>query len=232
MMRHFLLLIIYAWSIQSASPQLGSNSDQGSNELKPSAITLPDLTLNGTTLETFTKVTITGGMSGGIARVLEGCTQGPQKPLNIRAGMTLSQAFDAVAGNDTRSDWQAFDGVVNMFPVGSQPALLKVRIHSFRWDKNAPAAESIARLRDEPAVVDRAKQLGLEMGPSEGGPSGICIRNCSDHSKSQPTWQIETDQTLLTLLNRVVHAHQRTIWAYSENHCGGSNRFLLETIAQ
>jgi hypothetical protein len=232
MMRHFLLITIYFWLIQSSGLQLNSDLGQRPRELKPSAIILPDLTLNGTTLETFTEVTITSGMSGGIARVLESCTQGLQKPLHIKAGMTLSQALDAVAGNDTRSDWQTADGVVNMLPVGSLPPLLQVRIHSFKWDKNAPAAESIARLRDSLAVVERAKQLGLEMGPFEGGPSGICIRNCSDHPKPQPAWQIETDQTLRTLLNRIVQAHQRAIWAYSENHCGNSNRFLLETIAQ
>lgn len=232
MMRHFLLLIIYAWSIQTPGPQRNDNLGQRSNDLKPAAITLPELTLNGTTLETFTRVTITGGMSGGIARVLEGCTQGLQKPLNIRAGMTLSQALDTVAGNDTQSDWQNVDGVVNMLPAGSLPPLLQVRIHSFKWDKNAPAAESIAQLRDSAEVVERAKQLGLEAGPYEGSPSAICIRNCSDLPKLQPSFEIEKDATLLTLLNRIVHAHQRTVWAYSENHCGSSKRFSLETIAQ
>jgi len=232
MTKHFLLITIYLLLIQSEGRRFNANVEDSSTSVKPSMVVLPNLTLSGTTLETFTSVTRAGGMSGGIARVLDGCTRGPQKPLAIKEGTTLSQALDIVAGNDTRSEWHITDAVVNMLPVGPVPPLLQVRIHGFKWDQNASAADGIARLRDSVEVMERARQLGLEMGPYEGSATAICIRNCSESPKSQPSWKVEKDATLLTLLNRMVQAHDRVIWAYSENHCGKTNRFLLETIAE
>lgn len=231
MMKHFLLITIYLL-IQSTGQRPSGNVDNSSTNIKPLMVSLPDLTLSGNTLEIFTSITRAGGMSGGIARILDGCTRGPQVPLAIKGGTTLGQALDLIAGNDTRSEWHIADGVVDMVPSGPVPPLLRVQIHGFKWDKNASAADGIARLRDSAEVAERARQLGLEMGTYEGSGSAICIRNCTKAPKSEPLWKAEEDATLLTLLNRVVQAHDRAIWAYSENHCGNTNSFLLETIAE
>ena len=70
------------------------------------------------------------------------------------------------------------------------------------------------------------------MGPFEGGQSAICIRDCIEGPKSKPSWKVEGDASLLTLLNRVVRAHDRAIWVYSENHCGKAKAFKIEAIAE
>jgi len=187
--------------------------------------------LRSTTLSDFVSVLTTARISGGIARVLSDCTQGPEAVLVIPAGTTLSHALDAVAG-DARSEWQIIDGVVNLLPAGPVPPLLETRIHSFIWDKNASPTGNIARLAGSPEVMEGARQLGLEQAPYEGGATSVCIRNCAQQPKPEPRLHEERNSSLIELLNRIVQAHTGAVWAYSEYHCGKVTRFRVDTVAE
>jgi hypothetical protein len=232
MMKHLLLSAICLYALQSGaqtvSPSVEANE---ALQAKATMTALPELNLKGTTLATFMNVIRAGGTSGGIARVLDDCTHGPEKILMIPAGTTLSRALDGVAA-EARSEWRVIDGVVDMLPGGAVPPLLEVRIHSFTWDKNASALESVARLAGSPEVIEKARQLGLEIGPYEHSASAVCIRNCSPEPKAEQSLQEEDNSTLLTLLNRIVQAHKGAVWAYSEHHCGEVTLFRLETVAE
>ena len=121
---------------------------------------------------------------------------------------------------------------LHLYPSAAIPALLRVRIESFTWDRNAPAMESIARLAGAPEVIDKARELGLQMGPYDPSASAVCIRNCSEEAKPEKSLQTEIDSDLLTILNRIVHAHEGTVWAYSEHHCDKVSQVRIETVAQ
>jgi hypothetical protein len=227
----YILLIAIALQVGNGQNPVGGPSLDGAATVEPSAIVLPNLTLRGTTLETFTKVVTQGGVSGGIARVLD-CSKGLEKPLQVSEGTSLKQALNTVAGNDTAADWQVTDGVINMLPLGAAvPPLLQVRIHSFQWDKTASVSETISRLVESAEVKEKAQKLGLKTAGFEGKAAAICIRNCPT-SKPKAVFVVEPEASLLTLLNRVVKAHDRSVWAYSESHCGKENTFAVETIAE
>lgn len=62
--------------------------------------------------------------------------------------------------------------------------------------------------------------------------SAICIRgNCTEKPKPVPVLETEEGATLLTVLNRIVEAHSRSVWSYSEYHCGKDTLFSLEVLA-
>ena len=217
----------------TSKSSISSVPQEPAAQVEASAIVLPNMTLQGTTVETFTEIVMQAGMSGGIVRVLDGCNRGSQKPLQISEGTTLKQALDAVAANETSTGWQVRDGVINMLPAGASiPPLLQVRIRNFRWDKTASVRETISRLRNAKEVTTKARQLGLREANFEGSASAICIRNCSTSPKNQPDLVMEPESTLLTLLNHVIQSHDRSVWSYSENHCGSENVFMLERIAE
>jgi hypothetical protein len=231
---HYLLVIaILSQLTQVNAPKTnGMASKDSPTRVELSAISLPDMALQGTTLETFTKVVTQTGLSGGIIQVFDDCSKGLQKPLTISEGTSLTQALDMVAGNDTREDWRVSAGIINMIPASNTlPPLLQVQIHGFKWDKTAPLRETILALVNSQEVTEKALQLGLKKADFEGAASAICIRNCSLNEKPKPSIIVEPDSTLLALLNRVIQAHDHSVWSYRENNCSGKSTFMLEVIA-
>jgi len=193
----------------------------------------PELELQGTTPAVFATLIREAGFSGGIAISNEQCSRGAESSISIPAGTRFDIALGQFASSTTMFEWQLRDGVVNLFPAGSIPALLKVQIHRFEWDRAAPVSEIIARLRRLPEVSEETLKLGLEEAPIEGGANAICIRgDCRNKSQLESKIEVEKGATLLTLLNRIVWAHSGSVWIYSEYHCDKGKLFSLEESAQ
>ncbi len=93
--------------------------------------------------------------------------------------------------------------------------------------------EVIARLRHSPEVSEEASRLGLKEAPFEGGASVICLRgDCSEKPKPAPMLETDEGATLLTILNRIVEAHNGSVWSYSEYRCGADTLFSVEVLAE
>lgn len=221
-----LLMLLWPWQ----------GTTQTSIAEKPSVnlsgVVLPSLSLENTTFGNLTTVLTTASISAGIVTLQADCSHGGARTLSIPAGTTLDKALDRLVAVDGQSEWQVRDGVVDVLPSQHIPPLLKLRINRFEWDKAAPLGEVFGHLFESVGILERARQLGLRQAAAEGGVSALCIRDCPEKLKPEPMWTVEKDVTLLTILNRIVAAHNGAIWAYSEYPCQGDTQFRLGVVAQ
>ncbi len=229
MMKNILILSLF-FVCQVASGQATSS---GSTPSKLNAIISPEaLTLQGTPGQILAATTRTSGLPGGIAVLDERCSHGARATVLIPSGSSVGQALDLV-GSVISSTWQINDGVVNMYPANGIPALLDVQISSFDWNKTASVEETVNRLVTLPSVSQKAKELGLTMAPLEGHASAICIRgNCSSQPKPTPVIVAENNASLLSILNRIVAAHDGMVWGYFESHCQNKTTYAVSIVAQ
>lgn len=226
-----MILYIFGQSINNGYKDSPTGVPANAVQISPAAITLPDLRLDGTPLDLFTDTVRAAGMSGGIASLEGSCSYGPKRPFVISAGTTLQQALNLIA-DSTQSKWEISDGAVNMLPAVAVPPLLATRIQSFSWDKTASARDTVSKLLVLPEIRQKVQQLALKTGPAEGGALAYCIRNCSEEPKPTPIIEVDKDIALLSLLNRIVAAHDRVIWAYLEYHCRNETNYALYISAE
>ena len=225
-------LFLAAWSA-GAQTNSGQIDIDNSTYAKRPSVVLPELQLRGPVSTTFTTLVREAGLSGGVATLNDGCSQGQEVAISLPAGTSFDKALAQVAAIKPKSEWQRRDGVANLFAAGGVPPLLKLRIHSFEWDRNAPIKEVIDRLRQLPEVSEEAIKLGLREAPIGGGTSAICLRgDCSQKPRPATEPETEQDVSLLTLLNRIVQAHSHAVWDYSEYHCDGGALFSLSALAE
>lgn len=223
----FLLVPLAAGQVNSATSPSGTPG-----KLQPFEIALTGSALERRTLENVTEVLTKSGISGGVVVLSQDCSHGPVRHVSIAEGSTLGRALDAIVSADGQSQWEVRDGIVNVLPLGPIPQFLQVSIRSFEWDKTASPWEAVGRLQQVAEVRQRIGELGLHEAPGEGGARALCIRDCDEQPKSQPIFQVEKDVTLLTLLNRIVRAHNGAIWSYSEYRCKGGTEFKLVIVAE
>jgi hypothetical protein len=218
-----------------AGAQTSTNATTADNprHVEPSSVVLRGLELPGTVPVIFATLVRELGLSGGVAISNQECSQGPEDSISIPAGTGFDKALGQVAKSGGVSEWRVRDGVANLLPVGLVPPLLQVRIHRFEWDRTSPVREVVDRLRRLPEVSEAVLKLGLKEAPIEGGGGSICIQgDCNERSKSEKALEVDEDATLLTLLNRIVQAHDRAIWNYSEYRCDKNTQFLLGVLAE
>jgi len=224
----FCLLVTVARAQNAGAPP--SDSPRDTRHLN---IALPELELRGTTPVMFATLVREAGLSGGVVISNQECSQGQEFSISVAAGTTLDKALDQVAKVGTTSGWQVQDRVANLLPVGFVPPLLQVHIHKFEWDRAAPLREVIDRLRHLPEVSEGAQRLGLKETPFEGGMSQMCIRgDCTQIPRPEPVPEVEEDATLLSVLNRIVQAHDHAVWNYSEYRCNKNTQFSLDLMAE
>jgi hypothetical protein len=219
-------------TVSGAQTIAGSAVVDNPKSVHPSSVLLPKLELRGTAQMMFAALVREAGLPGGVAVLNEECSQGPERSISVPAGTSLDAALWQVAKSRTMSEWQIQDGVANMLPAGFVPPLLRVRIHRFEWERTAPVREVIDRLRQLPEVSEAALKLGLKEAPIEGAAGSICLRGCKEEVKSETAPELEEDATVLAVLNRIVKAHDRAIWTYSEYRCGRNTQFSLNVLAE
>jgi hypothetical protein len=196
-------------------------------------IALPELELRGTTPVMFATLVREAGLSGGVVVSNQECSQGPEFSMSVAAGTTLDKALDQVTRGGNTFGWQVQDHVANLLPVGFVPQLLQVHVHKFEWDRAAPLMEVVDRLRHLPEVSEGAQSLGLKETPFEGGMSRMCLRgDCAQMPRPEPVPEVEKDATLLSVLNRIVQAHDHAVWNYSEYRCNKNIQFSLGVMAE
>jgi len=222
------LLVAVAGAQTNASPTAAESLGQEN----PSRVLVPELQLRGTVPVMFAALVREVGLSGGVAISNRDCSHGPEGSISIPAGTSFDAALGQVVKSKAMSQGRLRDGVANLLPSGPGPPLLQVRIRRFEWDRTTPVREVIDRLRQLPEVSEEASKLGLKEAPIEGGMSAICIGgDCSQKPRPVPVLETEEGATLLTLLNRIVKAHSRAVWSYSEYYCDEKTLFSLDVLA-
>ena len=146
----FTLLVAVAGAQTNAVPLAADNPGQE----KPSRVIVGDLQLRGTAPVLFATLVVEVGLSGGVAISNQDCSHGPEGSISIPAGTSFDTALGQVANSNVVFEGRLRDGVANLLPAGSEPALLQVRIPRFEWDRTAPVSEVISRLRNLPQVSE------------------------------------------------------------------------------
>lgn len=193
---------------------------------------LQGIELRGTVPVMFATLLGEAGMPGGVAISNQECSQPPATLLTIQTGTSLDRALEQVATSTPGSQWQLRDGLPNLVPVGPLPAFLLARIPNFRWSAASDVQETLARLRQLPAVSAEISRLGLKEAPIEGAPTSVCVRGpCTSNPSRTTTPGAVENVTLLTALNQIALSQGRAVWMYSEYHCAGDTLFSLTLLA-
>jgi hypothetical protein len=168
--------------------------------------------------EAFDPVLIAARRPGG-AVFTHGCEAPAQTLVSIPATDSLASAFDLLTTVYTTHNWSVRDGVVNLLPKGSLPAILDAPIESIAWNTNETAGRSVGRVFDLSTVKRRLAELGIT---AEMGVGGLQRAPHVFGGPEIPTgrdWEAK-NVTLLTALNRIAASYGDLRWQYEERTCG------------
>lgn len=162
------------------------------------------------------------GLHAGFVEIA-GCSDLPKGGLQIKQGVTVGQAMDALVAANPGYQWELRDGVVNLMSQGGAP-LLNTRIGKFQMEAtDRELSIFFQNLMRLPEVQERETALGLAPGVGQGGPpSGNQIRPAPI--------AIRIDVQNLTIqdaFNKIVQTSPKGGWFYYETDCNGTKTFTV-----
>lgn len=168
------------------------------------------------------------GLRGGFVEIAA-CSDFPKGRLQIKPGLTIRQAMDALVAANPSYEWELKDGVVNLMPQGGAP-LLHTRIAKFQIDATDRETEAIFQdMLRFPEVRESEASLGLQQGMSGGGLSGGKV---NPFPKEPVPIHIDLHNlSLLTAFNKIVQASPKGVWIYHETDCNGAKTFTVEVAS-
>jgi hypothetical protein len=154
---------------------------------------------------------------GGIVRV-GACSDEPTVFTWRPAGANLRDTLKAIVLADPRYTWEYREGLVNILPVGGEPALLKTRIAKLDVGNATSANWPLGLLLALPEVKKAMTDLKLRWGVklyfgAESRQHGFSVL-CKDVS-------------LLEALNAIARSHGSAVWDYVETHCDGKDEVTI-----
>jgi hypothetical protein len=220
-------------SVAAAQTNPSSTTVDVSAQHDRTSAIVSELTLRGTVPTMFATLVTEASVSGGVATVNPDCSRGPESFISLPGGTSFEAALRQLAEGRSMSESPLKDGLANLFPSSGVPILLRIRINRFEWYSTTPVRETVARLSHLPDVSEKALRLGFTEAPFEGSASTICFRGeCIAKQEPAPVLERSEGATLLAVLNRVVQAHPRSVWSYSEYRCDEKTLFSLDILAE
>jgi hypothetical protein len=165
--------------------------------------------------EAFDSVLLTTRRPGG-AVFTYGCGEPAQIPVFIPSTYSLANAFDLLTAVYPTHDWAVRDGVINLLPKQTFPAVLDTLVERIAWDTNEAVSLSIDRVFGLSTVKRRLVELGLSgeiIIPGLQRPPRVGVPLPKGRE-----WKIE-NVTLLGALNRIAASYGDVRWVYEERHC-------------
>ncbi len=183
-----------------------------------------------TVMEAFSKALVATRVPGGVV-VVENCN-GSAKYASIPSGSSLGDALDIITLAEPRYRWELEGGVVNLVPTDTVPPFLSLRIAEFDVQNAKTVFEPLNRLLALPALQKRKAELNLTEGMTRLGLSSL-PRPGFDANKDDIGFAVRCHEaTVREILNAIVRAHGRAVWAYTERHCDGRNEFRINFLVQ
>ncbi|MCP9495953.1 MAG: hypothetical protein MSG64_16010 [Pyrinomonadaceae bacterium MAG19_C2-C3] len=165
---------------------------------------------------------------GGIVAVLS-CDP-PQRFALSPSNSSLQGALDAVVIADPQYRWQVDEGIVNLLPSGSAPALLNLRIANFNVEA-VTVDEALGQLLATPEMRKGVGELNASSQIFRGGLGYFDpAKPNKDRSVQKISLTLE-NITVREVLNAIARAHGSAVWSYTELHCG-TKRFELKFLPQ
>jgi hypothetical protein len=160
---------------------------------------------------------------------MAGCSDLPKGRLQIKPGLTVRQAMDALVAANPGYQWELKDGVVNLTPRGGAP-LLRTTIDKFQMDATDREIEAVLQdLLRLPEVRRREASLGLKLGMSGGGLSGG-----EEHPVPRQPMPFQINVQNLSLrdaFNKIVQGAAKGVWIYHETDCNGAKTYIVEVAS-
>ena len=149
--------------------------------------------------------------------------------LQVKEGLTIRQAMDALVAANPGYQWELKDGAVDLMPRGAAP-LLRTRIAKFQM--NATDLEIPSLLQDvlrHPEVREREPALGLKGGIHAGpGGGGAAVEKHPVPRQPVPVHINLQNLSLQAAFNKIVELTPDGVWIYRETHCNGAKTFTVE----
>lgn len=180
------------------------------------------------TTNSLTTVLSGARVPGGIATVTQ-CAEDIGYVLTP-SGPTLEDALHAIVAANPLYTWTVSDGVVNVYPINGDLALLSVNIP--RLDiRNAYSLDYVVdRLFSVPEVRRRITELNLTPGYVRLGMSDLSRPNSTRVGK-EPRYSFR-NITLREALNNVARQHGTAVWEYRENRCNGKTEYQVQFLVR
>jgi hypothetical protein len=193
-------------------------------EMRSSADEILARQVTGGDLEYLTTTTIFSRSLGGVGAAggmvtIQNCDGENSKHAWKPIVQPLRRVLDTMIEADPRYRWQVEDGIINVLPVGGEPALLRTRISKFRVIDATSALDTLSKLLALPEVKKRMEDLHLKPG----------IAPISYWSSPNPKpFSVRCEGvTLQQALNSIARAQGRVVWDYVELHCGGKDEVVI-----
>jgi hypothetical protein len=165
----------------------------------------------------------------GSARIPGGIVIDPGMSTEVKQllmpGSTLNDLLGAIVLAAPIYRWEINDGVVNLLPVGREPALLSMKIGEFNVRDAKSIDEALNKLLSRSDVKARAAEINLDNGVklTVGGSGSI--------KSDRPFSVYCKNVTLREALNAIVRAQGHGVWAYRETHWMQYNGFEIDLVA-
>lgn len=233
-MKHFVsfsIWILLAFGCPLATEQLGAAQ---ANKPKPADIRINhDVLLEDQRLEfIFSGVLHGTGLDGGFVEKTDCSGVLPKGRLQIKQGVTIRQAMDALVTANPGYKWEMKDGAVNLMPLGGVP-LLDTRIAKFQMDATGLTIGAVLQdLLSLPEVRERQAALGLESGTHAGpggGGGGLVLHPIL--RQPVPLHINLQNLSLREAFNKVAGISPNGGWIYRETDCSGAKTFTVEVAS-
>jgi hypothetical protein len=229
-MRHFIgslvsILIVLGEGLAAQQPNATA-----ADEAQPASIRINhDVLVENQRLEYIFLDLLRGtGVHGGFVEVA-GCSDLPEGHLDVKQGVTVGEAMDALVAANPSYQWEVKDGVVNLMPLGGVP-LLSTRIAKFQMNTTdrdiGVALQEVLKL---PEARESRTALGLKDGIHHGFAEAV-----EEHPmplQPVPVLINVQDVSLREAFNKIVQASPNRVWVYRETDCGGAKTFTVEAAS-
>ncbi len=143
--------------------------------------------------------------------------------------MTIEGLLNKIVSVNRNYRWLIDDGVINLIPLISEPALLNFKIAEFHADNLSSVEDALNRLLAKPDVQKRIADLNLNTGLEirAGGvrPPGSRkeVKSFSVHCQNK---------TFRETLNAIARSQGRAVWEYREAHWDKHHGFSIIFLVQ
>jgi hypothetical protein len=166
------------------------------------------------------------GLHGGFVEVAV-CSDLPKGHLQIKQGLTVRQAMDALVAANPGYRWELRNGVVDLMPRGGVP-LLSTRIAKYKMNVTdreiAAVLHGTLKLAE---VRERSAAIGLKPGVNHG-PGGEAVESHPVPRKHASVQINLQNVSLQEAFNKIVQASPDAVWIYHENDCNGAKTFTVQ----
>jgi len=147
-----------------------------------------------------------------------------------QAGSTLEDALHAIVVANPQYTWAASKGVVNVYPINGDIALLSVNIPRFEIRKAYSLDYVVDQLLSVPEVQRRITKLNLTRGYVRLGMSDLS-RPDRTRVVKEPRYSFR-NVTLREALDNVARQHGTAVWEYRDSRCNGKTEFQVQFLVR